>query len=343
MPLTPRQVKEDLSFQGREVSARALTDFRSRGLLPRLKPRGRGQGKGKENRWHEPNILDQAAFVADLRGWDTPRVVFALWCCGFEVYPDDLKAALRWSVECLSHFLTREDMNQAPAFASSTYFEALEDILHPILVRSKVKIAVPQNAISRNWYSILQFALKLLLAEQIPPDASEEIDQLNELFAASAGIVHPRLDIFATVSVLRFRRIVNVFAMRAAIAGASKEELNRVEQGWSTICRFCSQFMFDKELTRIGFTEARGARLSFGIVVMPCLLAVTRTDLGQPLMSLFATLRAYVDRLDRERAAGEWLGREGCQNYLEKVGPEMVGEITRSVEDIYASFQRFPI
>jgi hypothetical protein len=84
MPLTPKQVIEELAKTGRHVEARTLTDWRNRGLLPKLTERGQGHGRGKAYFWTDPDILDRVALVADLPSWETDRTILALWSWGFE-------------------------------------------------------------------------------------------------------------------------------------------------------------------------------------------------------------------------------------------------------------------
>jgi hypothetical protein len=127
MALTPKQLIDELAKTGRIVKPRTLTDWRTRGLLPKLKDKGRGPGKGKIQYWIEHDILDQAAFVFDLPSWDTPQIIFALWCCGFKVQPALLRDAWLKEIERLSWQLTRQDLQEAHKSATQTYFDLLAD------------------------------------------------------------------------------------------------------------------------------------------------------------------------------------------------------------------------
>jgi hypothetical protein len=133
MPLTPREVIEELAKTGRHVEARTLTDWRSRGLLPKLSEKGRGYGKGKGYFWTDADILDRVALVADLPSWETDRTILALWFCGFQVSPEQMKKAWLTSIERVSRQLAKRDMN-APVknTAQLSYFEQLEDAFHGV-------------------------------------------------------------------------------------------------------------------------------------------------------------------------------------------------------------------
>ena len=102
MTLTPNQVIEELAKTGRHVEARTLTDWGSRGLMPKPIEKGRGQGKGKSYFWTDHNILDRVALVADLPSWETDRTILALWFCGFEVSPEQMREAWLKSIERVS-------------------------------------------------------------------------------------------------------------------------------------------------------------------------------------------------------------------------------------------------
>jgi hypothetical protein len=160
MTLTPKQVIEELAKTGRHVEARTLTDWRSRGLLPKLTDRGRGQGKGKGYFWTDNNILDRVALVADLPSWDTDRTILALWFCGFEVSPEQMKEAWLKSIERVSRQIAKQDMNSP--FESTTqlsYFEQLGDKLHNIAVFFKRQKKAEGDTMSEFAYELAQLGL----------------------------------------------------------------------------------------------------------------------------------------------------------------------------------------
>ena len=80
-------LQNDLAKNGRPVTRRRLTDWRSKHLLPRLHSRGRGTGKGKHYFWTEPDILERALFVheAFAHGATTKAILLALLWAGFSV------------------------------------------------------------------------------------------------------------------------------------------------------------------------------------------------------------------------------------------------------------------
>lgn len=85
--MTPKQLRQALGDIGRVVSARQLTDWRAKGLLPPLKQVGQGRGPGALYLWEEPDIVDRAATVYDalaLRSRVQPTLL-AIWFAGYPV------------------------------------------------------------------------------------------------------------------------------------------------------------------------------------------------------------------------------------------------------------------
>jgi hypothetical protein len=90
METTENKLIEDMVALGYSIKKRTLTDWRAKELLPRLKPRGHGRGRGKEYYWDEPGILAQAVGVFELL--ETYRrvedVYLPLWLIGHSVSLD---------------------------------------------------------------------------------------------------------------------------------------------------------------------------------------------------------------------------------------------------------------
>lgn len=92
--ITSAQLSAQLDQLGIKRSERALTDWRHKGLLPRLRHRGLGRGKGSEYFWDE-DVLDQAIAAYWLM-WSHSRAddaLLGLWLCGFSIDPAAAKVA----------------------------------------------------------------------------------------------------------------------------------------------------------------------------------------------------------------------------------------------------------
>jgi hypothetical protein len=91
-------------LRGVNFEPRTLTAWRARGLLPKLKPSGRGRGKGKEYGWEDPEVIDQAFAVHELlvKRVKGERALLDLWFCGYAVPSERSRTA--W----LSQFKRRD-------------------------------------------------------------------------------------------------------------------------------------------------------------------------------------------------------------------------------------------
>ena len=162
MALTPKDVLDELAKTGRHVEARTLTDWLTRGRIPKPIEKGRGRGKGKSYFWTDHNILDRVALVADLPSWETDRTILALWFCGFEVSPEQMREAWLKSIERVSRQLAKQDMN-APTENTGqlSYFEQLGDKLHNISALFERQKKAEGDAVSEFAYELAQLGFSL--------------------------------------------------------------------------------------------------------------------------------------------------------------------------------------
>lgn len=90
---TPRYVASALARSGRPVSLRRLTDWRQKGWLPALCPRGTGRGRPIVWYWKASDIVERACCVHDtLRRKRLSSYVFwSLFFCGFSIDPKTIR------------------------------------------------------------------------------------------------------------------------------------------------------------------------------------------------------------------------------------------------------------
>ena len=139
---------------------------------------GRGHGKGKGYFWPDADILDRVAFVADLPSWETDRTILALWFCGFEVSPEQMREAWLKSIERVSRQFAKQDMN-APAenTAQLSYFERLGDAVHGIASVFRRQKKAEGDAMSAFAYELAQlgFSLYSLIRSQMISNGKSRI------------------------------------------------------------------------------------------------------------------------------------------------------------------------
>jgi hypothetical protein len=86
----------ELERRGYEITERRLTDWRSKGLLPKLKQLGQGRGSGTIHVIEDPETtINQAIAVFEMheRRWRTDSALLGIWCLGFDVDPSVLRNA----------------------------------------------------------------------------------------------------------------------------------------------------------------------------------------------------------------------------------------------------------
>jgi hypothetical protein len=106
--LTPDEVLRELKERGYDVSSRRLVDWRQKQLVPPVKKRGRGQGRGWVYVWEDPQIVEQVIAVQELL-WIHERTSWLyvpLWCLGFNVPLERVRSQLLARIERRQSFLT---------------------------------------------------------------------------------------------------------------------------------------------------------------------------------------------------------------------------------------------
>ena len=85
--ITPVDLRAELDRLGVAVPLRTLTDWREKGLLPALKKKGLGQGKGTKNYWPDQEVITQAFIIKRLLDTyaNADAALMKLWTGGYAV------------------------------------------------------------------------------------------------------------------------------------------------------------------------------------------------------------------------------------------------------------------
>jgi hypothetical protein len=303
--LTQQQVVEALATTGRIVEARTLVDWRRRGLLPKLKEKGRGQGMGKVYFWEQPNIVDQAAFVFDLGGWDTRKILLALWCCGFNTPLEELRRAWIETAEKLIYSLTRQDVANEDDAEPTT--DELEDALHKIAHGVERKLRLTSRVAAP--YQYIQTGLILAFSRRLPIDLDDRIDHLNEEFAALARS-HARFrlmessPLLSREAIIKLRRYLNALKIRKTIERATSDQLGKAMALWSVIVRHFEVItkLYPIDVAggadNMGLTRGRRFQALFGPMVLAILLRLLQSPGSRELEELFESFQRGVNDLN---------------------------------------------
>jgi hypothetical protein len=328
MDLTPKQVITELAKTGRHVTGRQLTDWRQRGLMPELAVSGKGRGKGKSYVWTHPDILDRVAFVADHGGWDTPRILIALWSCGFDVPPAPLRAAWLDAIERLSRTLAKRDMDAPMGVEAEGYFDELGDSFHGVASGFERRTKAEGDDMAEFAYQMVQLALALLFGKALPEDFDEEISDLNQHLVRyrpkfgryrNFGLRAIELDV-----AMAFRRFTNVFEIRNAVREATPAQFAEAQFIWRVIRQSIALFSPTKLIPQLGLTEARKAQGTLGPLLLSCLIVALRTAGETPLVRLFEVVAEQLDKLETGRKGGLWINTKDLARYFsEKMDPEI--------------------
>jgi hypothetical protein len=339
MTLTPKQVIEELAKTGRHVEARTLTDWRSRGLLPKLTDRGQGHGKGKGYFWTDNNILDRVALVADLPSWETDRTILALWFCGFEVATEQMRGAWLKSIERVSRQLAKRDMNaQAENTTQLLYFEQLEDAFHGVASAFTRQKKAEGDAMSAFAYELAQLGFSFALANSVSDDFEWEIEHVNRHlsnykppFAKNTDYKFPEIDL---EFILSKRNFTNIFEIRNAAQTATLTQLETAQSIWKTICRVIGQLWPEETPPELGLTTARIFQGAFGPMVQAIIVVALQTQGHVALIGIFELLASSADELGAARKLGMLQGRKG----LEKFWTDKRSELSAAMESLWLEF-----
>jgi hypothetical protein len=320
MALTPKQVIEELAKTGRRIEARTLTDWGTRGLVPKPIEKGRGRGKGKSYFWTDDNILDRVALVADLPSWETDRTILVLWFCGFDVSPEQMKEAWLKSIERVSRQLAKQDMDTpAGNTAQLSYFDELEDALHGIASAFRRQKKAESDAVSEFAYELAQLGFSFVLANSVSDDFKEELENINYYlakykppFEQSSDYKLPEIDL---EFILSKRKFTNIFDIRKAAQTATLTQLETAQSIWKTICRVIGQFWPEELPAELGLTTSRRFQGAFGPLVQSLIVIALQTEGQAAFVQIFELLAAGADKFNAARKRGAWTGHEGAQQF----------------------------
>lgn len=332
MALTPKQLIDELAKTGRHVSKRLLTDWRQRRLLPELTHKGRGPGKGASYFWEQANILDQAVFIADLPSWNTPQIIFALWCSEFDVPPEAIREAWLDAIERLSRSWAKQDMDAPTEGEAQFYFERMEDNFHK-LATSFVRLKRAEgDDMAEFAYQMVQLAFALLFGEAISEDLEGELFEINQhlkwykpKFGKYREFGLPAIEFEV---VLALRRFANVFEMRDAICEATPAQIAEAQFIWGIICRAFIIFAGAEPSPHLGLTAARIAQGTLGPPLLSCLIVALRTAGEAPLVRLFHVIAEQLDKMEMARKAGQWADANDLARHSNLIDPEFGPTIT---------------
>jgi hypothetical protein len=260
------------------------------------------------------------ALVADLPSWETDRTILAMWFCGFEISPEQMREAWLKSIERVSRQLAKQDMN-APTENTGqlSYFEQLGDKLHNISALFKQQKKIQGDAMSEFACELAQLGFSFVFANSVSDDFEEDIENINYYmtkykppFEKSGDYKFPEIDPDFILSV---RKFMNIFEIRKAAQTATIPQLETAQFIWKTICLVIGQLGPEEQRSEIGLTPARRFQGAFGPLVQSLIVVALQTEGQAAFVRIFELLAAGADKFDAARKRGAWTGHEGAQQF----------------------------
>jgi hypothetical protein len=223
----PQDIIDQLFKTGRFTSGRALSDWRTKGLLPKLKREGKAQSRGVVQYWDEPDILERATIVHDALSINrrTYYAQWVLWFCGFSIPPATIRKIWTGLLES-ARIKRKAEPGNIPA---DKYTSEIEQLSNRIKRGHKLESLVA--------YPI---AREIILAANEHPKIRIDRYEFSELLVACSRLVKERTipgknDISVSGAFLsemqRFERsYISLQAIRDLLNSSSDAEFVRAQE-----------------------------------------------------------------------------------------------------------------
>lgn len=322
-------LEAQLRQRGRAVSARALVDWRQKGLLPQLQSRGRGRGRGKHNYWRSPKIIDQAILIGELMELNFPNdeALIIIWLLGFSVKPDRVRDAWLSRLKKLENKL---DLERKKIIEDQEVgFIATEDEFSALTAKYARKLAehfgfdLDQSAeILINLFGLI-FKLGYVpdidflsgLAALVAPVLTMPPDQLEMILAK---------DFNATIKFVRDR--MSFPAVYRSVALASNVNLTHAHRRWRTLLKFAPHVLPEAA----GDKASKFALAGFGRLIMPVIAEFIRGGQTRQIDQTIAAIAELITRTDLAGIIGVLLRR----NNIGPMDQIAVGYVSAALQNL---------
>lgn len=221
---------------GYRLSARQITDWVQKGLLPPLQQLGRGRGRGKEYFWSDPEVITQATVVSTYLAWTHRAEVTLLltWFAGFPTPIDRVRSA--WL-----RLLSRETSLVAGKFRDP--FDLEESIRRAVRRQHK-------ESLLHQWPMTLATSLSLaVLTNEFDPLDALTVDDERRLTQELEQLLHesgdsPKIGVTAIETVKRglhfLHRTFSPQQRLRIVELAATQDLINAQRDWRELTHFAS-------------------------------------------------------------------------------------------------------
>lgn len=283
--MTPKQLRQALGEIGRAVSARQLTDWRAKGLLPALKQVGQGRGPGARYVWRELDILDRAATVYDLLAVKSrvQPALLAIWFAGYPVPISLIRKAWLGQIRREERHLRR----------IATKLSGLENVYGKLATTavkqqsSKIKVSL------QDLEEIMVESFGMVLDKNYEFDPETYRELFSQAFSAliSKGNSHDLISLNTiTLSKLKqwLKDLTTTQGRREMISFASDSDFSDAHAKWLVLGKVMRLMPgIDKFVDGVGLNQAKLFAMSFGGVIIRILLYIDRSRYANRVAQVF--------------------------------------------------------
>ncbi len=260
---TPNDLCAELARAGQKITPRTLRLWRTQGLLPPLKARGRkGYRRGKEQFWQSPNLVVHAVTICRLRELrypnDEARLVLS-WM-GFPVLPLKLRAAWLSRLDKMkASFKSRKahaERRQESEF--STLEDEISELATPFARRIAKQLGLDRIEITQPIVDL--FGLTFGTGYAVDVEGLEQILEFTKLIlpiSTEGNSWTEDNNVFATVKFIQVH--MSFEAVEGIAKSATELELAYAHRYWRTILK-----LFQHPCRELGADDQLSKFLAFG-------------------------------------------------------------------------------
>jgi hypothetical protein len=229
--LTPECLVSELEDRGYPCSKRQILDWISKGLLPELSERGKGQGLGKTYFWNNSTVIEQAVTVHILRSLKYPTTIVrtSIWLMGFPCDPENVRLGWLSRIEKLQVQQTNEARKAEELRGSpfSDFEDKASALSIPIAKHLSKTFRLNQAAMTLASLETYNFIFGDMLAFD-----TESLEHLMTVIAGATGFDAPNFSDRELGSILEFLRSLGWNSAFSLAKRSTGDELEMARAQW---------------------------------------------------------------------------------------------------------------
>ncbi len=294
--MTQAELIQALGTRGySKVTVRGLTNWRAKGLLPPLTKQGKGRGRGVDQFWEQPDILDRAIAVCEFmrQHCRTETALLRLWFAGFDVKAELIRSAWLKALDRDLTWIKRKSDSRADPEAVFTSMASA--------VAKKSDFGIDRHAA----IDTVTEVLRAYHDEAYRLEIDAVFEPVTTLIESVLTSKNPALDLTDVISernVVEFfslmQNVLSLGAKRLLIESTTDVELRQAHGIWVRIIGVISSFF---QLTNITLYDPNNPdrfafAITFGGIVIHAILLANRLDLYENIRKTPDNVEAVANR-----------------------------------------------